>query len=191
VSWETIYRRVATAERRLPRPPVVDDDVDLEALFTPAERERFGDVRDRYPDCPFGPDDLWMVADADLAFLAQMAERAKSWRAAPETERAPRVRADGSGHVEAVAAIAADTGLTLSEVQAEWDYIADQTRRYGPRTAGEAIASLAAEFGLPEATLWADLARADPSTGAGLARWLKTGRRDDPNARDREDGVST
>ena len=84
MSWETIYRRVATAERRLPRPPVVDDDVDLETLFTPAERERFGTVRERHPDCTFAPNDLWMVGDDDLAFLAQMAERVKSWQRAQE-----------------------------------------------------------------------------------------------------------
>ena len=89
MSWETIYRRVATAERRVPRPPVVDDDGDPAAIFTAAECERFADIRERYPDCGFTPRDLWMVSDDDLGFLAETAERVKRWRTA--LEEAPEV----------------------------------------------------------------------------------------------------
>ncbi len=84
MSWTDLYRRVATAERRVPRPPDRDGPVDFSAIFTAAECERFADIREAYPDCTFEPHDLWMVADDDIAFLAEMAERVKRWRKAQE-----------------------------------------------------------------------------------------------------------
>lgn len=83
--------------------------------------------------------------------------------------RLEQMRADGfAGRDEqTVADVAAETGLAPAEVRAELAAIVDQTRRSGPRTAGEVIDGLAAELGLPEADLWADLGRiASPSTEA-------------------------
>lgn len=78
MSWRDIYRRVERAAERMPTPaaePTFDPDI-----FTADECARFADIRERYPTCTFGPDDLSMIADDDLAFLAEMAERVKRWQ---------------------------------------------------------------------------------------------------------------
>ena len=84
MSWTDLYRRVGNAERRVPRPPDRDGPVDFSEIFTAAECMRFADIRERYPTCMFAPDDLWMVADDDLEFLAATAERVKRGRDAQE-----------------------------------------------------------------------------------------------------------
>ena len=61
--------------------------------------------------------------------------------------------------------LATEYGLDPAEVRAEWEEIQARTRRFGPPSAEQVVRRCAEEFDVPEAEVWAEVARITGTVG--------------------------